>query len=176
MESPAAVRTYYHQLLVEPDCGMCPLRHDKKVLPDGYLPAKLCFVGEGPGNSELIQGLGFVGASGQLLWQLAASYGISRDVVWVTNSSICKPRDVRLSTGAILKEPTVKVLSAMACRRRLVGELLCATQGDPGAVIVPLGNIALQMLSKRRNARIYTYRGAVMQVDLHALWAEVNQQ
>lgn len=167
-------RPYYHGPIIEPDCGMCPLRHDKKVYSDGRIPAKLVFAGEGPGGAELIQGLGFVGASGQLLWKLAASYGITRDMVWVCNSAHCKPRDVRLTTGAVLKEPQVKVIAAMCCRRRFIGELLYVTQGDPSAVIVPLGNIALQMLSRRRNARIYAYRGAVMQIDLPALWEEVK--
>jgi len=167
-------RTYYHGLIVEPDCKYCPLRFDTKVLPDGYIPARLCFVGESPGYNERNDGRGFVGRSGELLWAYCNLYGFSRDDVWVTNGSLCSKRAVSLATGAQLPEEQVKIISAKACRRRLIGELLTVTQGDPQAVIVPLGNVALQMLSLRKNSRVFQYRGSIQRIDLQALWNEVN--
>lgn len=170
---PAADQTYYHGLIVEPNCTKCPLRHDTKVYPDGYIPAKLCFVGENPGFNEIRMGRGFVGKSGDLLWKLCATYGFTRDDVWVSNASLCSKRKVKLTTGAALTEAQVAMISAKACRRRLIGELLAVTKGNPNAVIVPLGNVALQMLSQRQKARVYSYRGSIQKIDLQALWNEV---
>lgn len=155
---------------------MCPLRWDTKVLPDGYVPAKLCFVAEGPERTECQVGRGFVGATGQHLWRLCEVYGFTREDVFCTNAALCRPREVRLSTGAVLSEQVVKMISAKACRRRLIGELLAVTRGVEHYVIQPMGNIALQMLQPdRKGARVYQYRGAVMDVDLEKLWIEVNQ-
>jgi len=165
---------YYHGLIVQPDCHQCPLQFDTKVLPDGPSPTRLCFVGEGPGYNEVQEGKGFVGASGQLLWHLAEAKGVTRDMVWVTNGALCKPREVRLSSGAILSETLVKSMSVNACRRRLIGELLAVTQGDPMAVIVPLGNLALQALSPRKGGGIFKYRGSLQNIDLQELWNQVN--
>ena len=169
-----AVQTYYHGLIVEPDCARCPLRWDTKVYPDGYLPAKLIFVGENPGRNEQHVGRGFVGRSGELLWRYCELYGFSRDDVWITNAALCRKRDVKLRTGATLNQEQVKMISARCCRRRLIGELLAITRNNPQAVIVPLGNVALQMLYGRKNARVYQYRGSVIPLDLEALWVEVN--
>ena len=167
-------RTYYQGLIVEPDCHKCPLRWDTKVMPDGYLPAKLCFVGENPGFNETEMGRGFIGRSGELLWAYCNLYGFSRDQVWISNAALCRKRPVKLATGAKLQEEQVKMIAARCCRRRLIGELLAVTQGDPQAVIVPIGNVALQMLSGRKNARVFQYRGSIMKIDLQALWQEVN--
>ena len=168
--------TYWQGLLLQPDCHACPLRGSTMVLPNGPIPTKLCFVGEGPGRSEVAQGQGFVGDSGKVLWKLAAAYGAHRDDIWVTNAALCAPRDVTLTTGAVLPLKQVKDLSVNACRRRLIYELLYVTGGDPTAVIVPIGNLALRALCDRKNATIYKYRGAVMEVDLPKLWQEVSQQ
>lgn len=165
---------YYHQLFYQPDCCRCPLQRDTKVLPDGPIPSKLVFVGEGPGSNEVFEGRGFVGASGSLLWTLCRAYGFDRDQVFVTNSQLCKKRDVKLSSGATLREAQVAMMAANCCRKRLIYELMVVTQCDPGAVIVPLGNIALQMLTRRRGARVFAYRGTIQHIDLQALWTELN--
>ena len=165
---------YYHQLLYQPACERCPLQRDTKVLPDGPIPSKLVFVGEGPGFSECREGRGFVGASGNLLWLLCRAYGFDRDQVFVDNAALCRKRDVKLASGAVLREAQVAIMAAQCCRKRLIYDMMVVTQCDPGAVIVPLGNIALQMLTKRKNARVFAYRGTVQHIDLQALWAELN--
>lgn len=167
---------YYQGLMLQPDCHLCPLQHDKKVLPDGPVPAKICYVGEGPGYNEVIEGRGFVGASGGVLWTLTEAMGFSRSEVWVTNAALCRPRIVKLATGASIPQKQVIELSAKACRKRLIYELLCVTQNDPNAVVVPLGKVALQSLSQRKNAGIYAYRGSLMPIDLQQLWQEAQTQ
>ena len=175
---------HYQGLIVQPDCGFCPLRLRTKVLPEGPIPAKLCFVGETPGETEERDGHGFIGPSGHLLWMLAAAYGIKREEVWVTNAALCYcPKDgIRLTTGVVLKQPEVKDMAVDACRRRLIGELLTVTEGNPQAVVVPMGNKALRALRSSshkhdaKKAKIYAYRGSRMDLDLNELWAEVNDQ
>ena len=166
---------YFQGLIVPPDCHTCPLRGSTMVLPEGPIPAKLCLVGESPGVNEITQGHAFIGQSGHLLWMLAAAYGIHREEVWLTNAANCMPREVRLQSGAVLTKAEVKTLSTQSCRRRLIGELLTVTKNNPDAVIVPMGNKALRALCDRENAKIYAYRGSIMEVDLEKLWAEVHQ-
>ena len=64
-------------MLVNPTKRLC--------YPDGPIDAKIVFVGEAPGTEEEKTGRGFVGSSGQLLFNLAASAGIMRADCYVTN-------------------------------------------------------------------------------------------
>lgn len=156
---------YFHGLLAQPNCAECPLMMDTKVYPDGPNPARLAFVGEEPGDTELAEGRGFIGPSGQLLWHLAGHVGIDRSEVWVTNAALCKARKIFLSNGAVIPLPVVKAMAARACRSRLVNELI----GIDPVVIVPLGNWALWALSDIPKSRIYGYRGSRIEVDLRVL-------
>jgi DNA polymerase len=49
------------------------------------------FVGEAPGANEDLQGLPFVGRSGQLLTQLLLDAGWSREAVYIANVIKCRP-------------------------------------------------------------------------------------
>ena len=160
---------YYHGLLYQPDCVNCPLRYDTKVYPDGPIPARIAFVGEEPGFLERSQGFGFVGPSGQALWQLSMQAGITRDQVWVTNAALCSARTVTLSNGAVIPKMQVKAIAAMRCRARLVAEL---RHVNP-QVIVPLGNWALWALSDIAKAKIYAYRGSRLEVNLDELLQKI---
>jgi len=161
---------YLHGVLAEqPDCANCPLRYDIKVLPDGPVPAKIAFVGEEPGDRELVEGRGFVGPSGQLLWQMAADAGLKREQVWVSNAALCKARKIVLKNRAERNIAWVKAVAAQCCRRRLLSELVVV---DP-IVVVPLGNWALWSSSDIPNARIYAYRGSRLEVNLQELFAKV---
>ena len=164
--------TYTSGLLYQPDCHLCPLQHDKKVYPDGPIPALQVIVGEEPGHTELEEGRGFIGPSGQLLWHLGRPGGLIRDETWVSYAALCKARAVRLATGAILPKMTVKALAVHACRKRLLWELMVVTQRNPRAVIIPVGNYALRALTHRKGAKVYAYRGSILNVDLERLWRE----
>jgi len=162
---------YFHGLLAQPDCGNCPLKYDTKVFPDGPMPARIVFVGEEPGNQEKMDGRGFGGPSGQLLWHMAREVGLDRSEVWTTNAALCKARQVRLTTGGVIPHMVVKALAAQACRARLVQEM----RGVNPAVIVPLGNWALWALSDIPKAKIYSYRGSRIDVDLDGLYDAIVQ-
>lgn len=156
---------YHHGLISEPNCDECPLKYDITVYPDGPIPARVAFVGEEPGATERVQGRGFVGQSGQLLWAMAEQVGLSRQDVWVSNAALCSARKVKLATGAIIDHKTVKALAARACRSRLLHELIAV---DP-VVIMPLGNWALWSLTDIPKAKIYGYRGSRLDIDLKLL-------
>jgi uracil-DNA glycosylase family 4 len=161
---------YYHGPLSQLDCASCPLRYDRKVYPDGPVPARIAFVGEEPGQRETIEGRGFVGPSGQLLWKLAKAAGIDRNEVWVTNAALCPARSVRLDTGAVIPQMTVKATAGKCCRERLLTELAMV---DP-VVIVPLGNWALWSIADIPKAKIYAYRGSRIDVDIEEVLQRVK--
>jgi DNA polymerase len=74
-------------------CTACPLWEGRTqvVFADGEAPADVMFVGEAPGFHEDVQGVPFVGASGQLLSRLLAEVGIDRTQVVIANVIKCRP-------------------------------------------------------------------------------------
>ena len=75
------------------DCTRCPLHsgRNKLVFGDGSPTARLMFVGEGPGADEDAQGLPFVGKAGQLLNNMIAAMGLTREEVYIANVVKCRP-------------------------------------------------------------------------------------
>ncbi|HWA75590.1 MAG TPA: uracil-DNA glycosylase [Polyangiaceae bacterium] len=74
-------------------CTRCVLHVERKqaVFARGTGSSGLCFVGEGPGADEDLQGYPFVGAAGQLLDRMIEAMGIGRDEVYVCNIVKCRP-------------------------------------------------------------------------------------
>jgi uracil-DNA glycosylase family 4 len=84
--------TPYHQ------CQECPLGslgRTNVVFGQGNPDAKLMFIGEGPGRDEDMQGLPFVGRSGQLLNHILEAVNIKREDVFITNIVKCRPPNNR---------------------------------------------------------------------------------
>lgn len=79
------------------DCKACKLSATRThiVFGDGNPKADLLFVGEGPGRDEDIQGLPFVGKSGQLLTKMITAMGLSREKVYIANIIKCRPPNNR---------------------------------------------------------------------------------
>ncbi len=72
------------------DCSLC--RERTNAVPgEGAADAELMFIGEGPGYHEDRQGRPFVGPAGQLLEDLLASIGTTRDRVFIANMIKCRP-------------------------------------------------------------------------------------
>jgi DNA polymerase len=74
-------------------CTLCPLHETRTraVFGAGDADAKLMFIGEAPGAEEDRQGLPFVGRAGQLLNQLLAEIGLTRDEVFIANILKSRP-------------------------------------------------------------------------------------
>jgi DNA polymerase-3 subunit alpha len=124
-------------------CTLCELRQQAHapVYPDhGRYNAMM--IGEAPGWEEDQAGLGFVGASGGIIWNGDrargclgfAEYGLSREHFWVTNFSKCYP-------GKTIKTPKLKHLKV--CERWWKKEVAMVKP----FVILAFGNTGLGCLT-----------------------------
>ncbi len=79
------------------DCERCPLHKTRTnlVFGDGNEKAQIMFVGEAPGEEEDLQGLPFVGRSGQLLTKIIEAMGLQRPDVYIANVVKCRPPNNR---------------------------------------------------------------------------------
>jgi uracil-DNA glycosylase family 4 len=68
------------------------------VFADGNPQARVMFVGEAPGRDEDIQGLPFVGRSGQLLDRMMAAIGLDRRSTYIANIVPWRPPGNRTPT------------------------------------------------------------------------------
>lgn len=84
----------------ENDCRRCRLCEGRArlVMPDGDPRSPLALVGEAPGAKEDEEGRPFVGRSGKLLDRLLEEEGLSRSVVYITNTVKCRPPGNRAPT------------------------------------------------------------------------------
>lgn len=80
----------------------CALSRTAKnlVFADGNPQARIMLVGEAPGRDEDLQGLPFVGRSGQLLDRMLASIGLDRTTVYIANTLPWRPPGNRAPTPA----------------------------------------------------------------------------
>ncbi len=78
----------------------CNLRLSAKttVFADGNPEARIMMIGEAPGRDEDIQGLPFVGRSGQLLDRMLAAIGLDRTSVYISNVIAWRPPGNRTPT------------------------------------------------------------------------------
>lgn len=78
----------------------CALRQTAKslVFADGNPAGRVMLVGEAPGREEDLQGLPFVGRSGQLLDRMLAAIGLTRDDVYIANVVPWRPPGNRTPT------------------------------------------------------------------------------
>jgi len=94
-EVPLAGRAAALEIIREEigDCTRCALHkgRNKLVFGDGSPAARLMFVGEGPGADEDAQGIPFVGRAGQLLNNMIAAMGLTREEVYIANVVKCRP-------------------------------------------------------------------------------------
>ena len=74
------------------------------VFSDGCIESPIMFVGEAPGEEEVIQGKPFVGKSGQLLQQMLDAAGITRDKMYITNAVVWRPPLNRTPLPAEIQE------------------------------------------------------------------------
>jgi len=103
-------------------CTACPLseRRTNVVFGEGDPNSPLVLVGEGPGENEDKQGRPFIGRAGQLLDRALVDAGLTREMVYITNTVKCRAAD--WSTGKpVNRAPTE--LEAVNCREWLVPQL-----------------------------------------------------
>lgn len=129
------------------DCKRCPLSLKRKniVFGEGNSEAKLMFIGEGPGEDEDLQGRPFVGKAGILLTRLIEKMDLQRSDVYIANIVKCRPPENR--------EPETHEVAY--CKPFLERQISIIRP----AVIITLGNVALQSLLSDPSLRITSARG-----------------
>ncbi len=141
-------------------CEECPLYSRPMVATSisrdvaNGAPVDVMWVGEAPAGNEVVQGKGFVGDSGNLLWQTAKHAGLERNTrAAVTNSVLCRPKS---------KNPEHDELAA--CRPRLLKEI---SQYQP-KIVVAMGNYALSAVtgSAMTQTKITKRRGRIEDIEI----------
>lgn len=130
-------------------------RASKVVLARGKIPCDVLFIGEGPGASEDVAGIPFVGPAGHLLQQII-DQAVPENVRWaITNMVGCMPTDDdRVKSG----EPTDEQVKA--CEPRLVE--FVDTIARP-RLIVCVGSIARDWLDPKYHHAV-RFRETIPQV------------
>ncbi|HXR21334.1 MAG TPA: uracil-DNA glycosylase [Acidimicrobiales bacterium] len=143
-------------------CTLCRLAGGRAnvVFGMGNPAADLMFVGEGPGEQEDLQGLPFVGRSGQLLDRLVLEeMGLTRQDFYIANTVKCRPPGNR--------DPLPDEIEA--CWPYLEKQLELINP----RVVVTLGNFATKLLLataegiSRLRGRVYPYRGGQLVPTFH---------
>jgi uracil-DNA glycosylase family 4 len=130
----------------------CALKNTatRLVFADGNPQARVMFVGEAPGREEDIEGLPFVGRSGQLLNRMIAAIGLDRTSAYIANVIPWRPPGNRTPT------PQETQICLPFIQRQI--ELV-----NPD-VLVTLGNPSTQTLLSTREGIMKT-RGKWMDYD-----------
>lgn len=104
------------------DCRECGLaeRRTTVVFGEGDIRSPLMLVGEGPGDTEDKTGRPFVGKAGLLLEKALVEAGISRELVYITNTVKCRAAD--WASGRPINRPPTDD-EAGACRHWLLSQI-----------------------------------------------------
>jgi DNA polymerase len=107
----------------------CALKNTatRLVFADGNPQARVMFVGEAPGREEDIEGLPFVGRSGQLLNRMIAAIGLDRTSAYIANVIPWRPPGNRTPTP----QETQICLPFIQRQIELVNPDVLVTLGNP---------------------------------------------
>jgi uracil-DNA glycosylase family protein len=149
-------------------CRGCDLyRHaGQTVFGKGPRAARLCLVGEQPGDVEDKQGLPFVGPAGAVLWQCVEEAGVDRHDLYATNAVKHFKHEVR-GKRRLHKRPNAAEIEA--CHPWLAAEVRVLRP----KVIVALGAVAARSLLGRTvgiaasRGRTFEALGGVVVVTYH---------
>jgi uracil-DNA glycosylase family 4 len=123
-----------------PGCGECPLarngRPDRPVAGEGPKRPMFIALGEGPGRTEQMTGkpFPFCGPSGKLFERALKANGITREQIWIGNSTLCLPPFEK--SDDMLKK------ARECCAPRLKQELAMF----PGLPVLTLGAVGAQAM------------------------------
>lgn len=107
---------------------------------DGSPNAELMLVGEAPGRDEDLQGIPFVGRSGQLLNRILAAIGLSRSDVYIANTIPWRPPGNRTPTP----------IETELCRPFIERQIELANP----QILVALGGPSMQVLTGAKDGII----------------------
>jgi DNA polymerase len=119
---------------------------------------KVLWVGEGPGKVELVQGKGFVGKAGMLLWKLCRRVAMEPNGDGRANTTKCLPTKTKS-----------ELYAAVECCVPLLDADLAASDAD---IVVAVGGVAFNRLVPRDmqstwgTGSINVHRGRIFKVTL----------
>lgn len=148
------------------NCSKCPLFSQPIVEPWNIQNGETLFVGEAPGTQEILEGIPFVGQSGQLLDKVIERVG--RDPLKIAKTNACLCRPFRQADGSVT--PPLEALQA--CQ----GALETVLASFPGRIVVTLGAAATMALDEFSDddheggilARRGVWSKAVIEYDDHS--------
>ena len=115
----------------------CELKKNSNniVFSDGNPNAKIMIVGEGPGANEDLEGVPFIGRTGELLDKMLSSINLDRDNIYITNVVNYRPPENRnpteeeiarylpyLTKHIEIINPTILVLLGSAALKAVIGK------------------------------------------------------
>lgn len=115
------------------------------ITGDGPMPAKILFVGEAPGKTEVEEGKPFVGMAGKTFEGYLNSIGFSREDVRITNTCFFRPiklKETKNGKHSISNRPP-KTKEIELFREVLNEEIALVNP----MIIVTLGNVPLKRLT-----------------------------
>lgn len=81
------------------DCKYCNLREEcRQPVPPSPGKFNIGAFGEAPGYNEDKRGKGFLGKAGKVLWELFSKYGITREMLYVSDIVKCYPSKTKTPT------------------------------------------------------------------------------
>jgi DNA polymerase len=84
----------FNEILLESKtCKKCQLSYTRRnvVFGEGPINPEIMIIGEGPGETEDLEGRPFVGKAGQLLTKIFESVELNREEIYITNVVKCRP-------------------------------------------------------------------------------------
>lgn len=148
------------------ECRRCHLCDERRsvVFGDGNPEADILIIGEGPGENEDIQGLPFIGDSGEILDQFLEAVGLSRqEDCFITNIVGCRPTVESEGFDGKMKvdnRPPNKV-EREACWPRIQETIY---RVDPYLIITMGGPALSQVMGKQ--LKITALRGRMQEMTL----------
>lgn len=144
------------------NCNLCESRQ-QVVWGKGNPNADIMLIGEAPGRNEDVQGVPFIGRSGNLLDSLLGQASLSRASIYITNTVKCRPPDNR--------DPTPREIEAchpwLQLEMAIVQPVVVLVMGKhashlafPQDTRVPVGISAIRSIAGRRCVVLGTYHPA----------------
>ena len=124
----------------------CELKKNSNniVFSDGNPNAKIMIIGEGPGANEDLEGVPFIGRTGELLDKMLSSINLNRDNTYITNVVNYRPPENRnpteeeiarylpyLTKHIEIVNPTILILLGSSALKAVIGsdEVISETRG-----------------------------------------------
>ena len=124
----------------------CELKKNSNniVFSDGNPNAKIMIIGEGPGANEDLEGVPFIGRTGELLDKMLSSINLDRDNTYITNVVNYRPPENRnpteeeiarylpyLTKHIEIVNPTILILLGSSALKAVIGsdEVISETRG-----------------------------------------------